>query len=157
MTPLIEKRCPVEQGSEAYQELKDTGAYTVLLEYPSRALITDARCDERSVAIAAQARIRANSKIGCIGAGTFARDTIFPALRKTRGVAMHSVATASGVASESARRLFDFARAVPAGRIASGQRYRRGFRTFPARQPCAICRLPLFPITSRFLWKSRWP
>ena len=39
VAPLIEKRCPVEQGSGAYQELKQTGAYTVLVEYPSRALI----------------------------------------------------------------------------------------------------------------------
>jgi predicted dehydrogenase len=51
--------------------------------------------------------------VGCIGAGAFARGVIFPALRKTRGVALLSVATASGVASESARRLFGFARAVP--------------------------------------------
>ena len=32
VTPLIAKRCPVEQGGEAYQELKETGAYTVLLD-----------------------------------------------------------------------------------------------------------------------------
>ena len=55
--------------------------------------------------------------MSCIGAGSFARAVLFPALRKTRGVALHSVATASGVASESARRLFGFARAVPTAEL----------------------------------------
>src|SRR5713226_4518461 len=39
VTPFLERRCSVEQGGAAYRELKDTGAYTVLLEYPLRALI----------------------------------------------------------------------------------------------------------------------
>ena len=39
VAPFLERRCPVEQGSAAYQELKSTGAYTVLLEYPGRVLI----------------------------------------------------------------------------------------------------------------------
>ena len=38
VAPFIEKRCSVEQGGAAYRELKDTGAYTVLVEYPVRAL-----------------------------------------------------------------------------------------------------------------------
>lgn len=113
LTSLIGKRCPVEQGSAAYQELKRTGAYTVLLEYPARALIT-----MPAPAIEPRAASRAGQtgdlavKIGCIGAGKFARDTVFPVLRKSKGVALNSVATASGVASESARKLFNFARAV---------------------------------------------
>ncbi|HEX3353646.1 MAG TPA: bi-domain-containing oxidoreductase [Terriglobales bacterium] len=114
-TSLIGKRCPVEQGSAAYQELKSTGAYTVLLEYPARALIT---MPPPAVEPREASRIRQTGdldleiKIGCIGAGQFARDTIFPVLRKTRGVALYSVAAASGVASESARKFFSFARAV---------------------------------------------
>ena len=39
VAPFLERRCPVEQGGDAYQELKSTGAYTVLLEYPGRVLI----------------------------------------------------------------------------------------------------------------------
>jgi polar amino acid transport system substrate-binding protein len=56
-------------------------------------------------------------RVGCIGAGNFARDIIFPELRKSTGVALHSVATASGVASESARELFRFERAVQPGEL----------------------------------------
>jgi polar amino acid transport system substrate-binding protein len=112
VTLLTSRRCPFEQASGAYQELKDTGAYTALLEYPERALITmpAPRAEPRR---SPQARRAHSLNIGCIGAGSFARDTIFPALRKSRGVALHSVATASGVASESARRLFNFSRALP--------------------------------------------
>ena len=118
VTPLIAKRCPVEQGGEAYQELKETGAYTVLLEYPSRTLLPmpePVNKDDEKSSRAAQPRASraATLRVGCIGAGGFARDTIFPALRRNRAVVLHSVATASGVASESARRLFHFDRAVP--------------------------------------------
>jgi threonine dehydrogenase-like Zn-dependent dehydrogenase len=96
VTSLIEKRCPVEKGSDAYQELKDTGAYTVLLEYPNRALLPMPALlnDATKSLLAPRAAVSAGSelKIGCIGAGSFARDTIFPALRKNRGVLLHAVA-----------------------------------------------------------------
>ena len=108
---FTERRCPVEQGGAAYQELKSTGAYTILVEYPNRAVIT---MPVRSGDTVPSSTPRGSQlRIGCIGAGSFARATIFPALRQTRGVTLHSVATASGIASESARRLFGFARAVP--------------------------------------------
>ena len=111
VAPFLERRCPVEQGGAAYQELKSTGAYTVLVEYPGRVLIpmpVAAGAAPRSAAAPRAAELR----VSCIGAGSFARSVIFPALRKSRGVALHSVATASGIASESARRLFGFTRAV---------------------------------------------
>jgi predicted dehydrogenase len=109
--PFLERRCPVEQGGVAYQELKSTGVYTVLLEYPGRVLIP-MPVATGAAARAARASSAGELRVSCIGAGSFARAVIFPALRKTRGVALHSVATASGIASESARRLFGFSRAV---------------------------------------------
>jgi predicted dehydrogenase len=112
VTPFIERRCSVEQGGAAYRELKDTGAYTVLLEYPIRALIAMPAVSSDSPQ-SVKARRLEDLRIGCIGAGSFARPVIFPALQRSRGVALHSVATASGVAAESARRLFNFARALP--------------------------------------------
>ena len=83
--PFLEHRCPVEQGGTAYQELKNTGAYTVLVEYPGRVLVP------MPVAAGAAARAACAPRAGelrvsCIGAGSFARSVIFPALRKTRGV-----------------------------------------------------------------------
>jgi predicted dehydrogenase len=110
VSPVLERRCPVEQGGAAYQELKNTGAYTVLVEYPGRVLIPMPAAG--GAARAAAAPRAGELRVSCIGAGSFARAVIFPALRKNRGVALHSVATASGIASESARRLFGFTRAV---------------------------------------------
>ncbi len=112
VAPFLERRCPVEQGSAAYQELKDTGAYTVLLEYPSRALISMPSATMVASESSARAPRPGELKVSIIGAGNFARAVMIPALRKARRVTLHSVATASGVASESARQLFGFARAV---------------------------------------------
>jgi predicted dehydrogenase/threonine dehydrogenase-like Zn-dependent dehydrogenase len=108
VSPFLEKRCAVEQGAAAYQELKDSSAYTVLVEYPVRALISMPPSSASSARVVHPGDLR----VSCIGAGNYARAVIFPALRKTSGVVLQSVATASGVASESARRLFGFARAV---------------------------------------------
>jgi predicted dehydrogenase/threonine dehydrogenase-like Zn-dependent dehydrogenase len=114
---FVERRCPVEQGSAAYQELKETGAYTVLLEYPTRALITMPAATTAAVDSSARASHAGELKVSMIGAGNFARSVMIPALRKARGVTLHSVATASGVASESARQLFGFTRAVQPGEL----------------------------------------
>src|SRR5271165_6031149 len=88
VSALLERRCPVEQGSAAYEELKSTRAYTILLEYPSRALISMPAASGVSSRAARAGELR----VSCIGAGSFARAVLFPALRKTRGVALHSVA-----------------------------------------------------------------
>jgi len=111
VAPLIERRCPVERGGTAYEELKKTGAYTVVLEYPSAPVVRELPSWDTSLKVA-RTPLTDELKVGCIGAGAFARNVIFPVLRKTRHVSLHSVATASGVASESARRLFGFARTV---------------------------------------------
>jgi len=55
-------------------------------------------------------------RVGCIGAGGFARGHVFPNLR-SKGVSLASVGTASGVAAESARKNFGFARAQMPGEI----------------------------------------
>jgi predicted dehydrogenase/threonine dehydrogenase-like Zn-dependent dehydrogenase len=110
VTPLVGERCPVERSATAYEQLKKNGAYTVLVEYP------EARAEKASSAAGTSLQIPAPKngalKVGCIGAGGFARGIIFPALQKVGGVSLHSVATASGVASESARRMFHFAKAL---------------------------------------------
>ncbi len=108
---LLEKRRPAGQGAGAYEGLKRSRAYTVLLGYPSRGFIEmPAPRPVRPQTVPAPARNEL--RVGCIGAGGFARSVLFPALRKARGVRLHAVASASGVAAESARRLFGFERAA---------------------------------------------
>src|SRR5450432_791359 len=85
VSPFLERRCPVEQGSAAYEELKRTSGYTVLLEYPSRALISMPAASAASTWSSSRpARGPGADKlrVSCIGAGTFARSVMFPALRK---------------------------------------------------------------------------
>jgi polar amino acid transport system substrate-binding protein len=110
IAPLLERRFPVAQSESAYAELKSSSAYTVLIEYPPGkpgnpvpqsvpAGITGAKSDPGCI------------QIGCIGAGSFASNVIFPSLRSTKVAVLHSVATASGIASESAKRSYGFTHA----------------------------------------------
>ncbi len=50
--------------------------------------------------------------LGVIGAGTFARTTLLPALKKIPHCEMHTVATSRGVSAEHGQRRFGFARAT---------------------------------------------
>ena len=47
-------------------------------------------------------------RVGCVGAGSFARSVIFPHLRSSAGLILESIATRSGAAAESARKGFGF-------------------------------------------------
>ncbi len=105
---LVERRFPVEQGGDAYAELRRGGAYTVLIQYPaSSESVTRTEIPVHQT----RSRIEGQLRVGCIGAGSFARNIIFPRLQKNQGVTLGSVATASGVAAESARKSFGFANA----------------------------------------------
>src|SRR5262249_659805 len=90
----------------AYAEVRAAGLYTVLIEYPSAseapALIRQASATGSPRGISDQLNV------GCIGAGDFAKNTIFPALRNAKGVVLHSVAAASGIAAQSAAKSFGF-------------------------------------------------
>lgn len=106
--PLVENTYGIEQGTQAYADLRTGKGYTSILQY-------SARKPQRPPAIALPAAASSNSysrlRIGCIGAGGFARDIIFPKLGASSFAIMRSVATASGASSESARRGFGFERA----------------------------------------------
>jgi polar amino acid transport system substrate-binding protein len=109
---LLERQRPIDQAPQAYEEIRQSRAYTVLIRYPGR----DQEAPSASanfIGIAPERTRRAQDgvRIGCIGAGNFARGTIFPNLRKIRGATLETVATASGVAAETARKSDGFKRA----------------------------------------------
>jgi predicted dehydrogenase/threonine dehydrogenase-like Zn-dependent dehydrogenase len=108
---LLQLRYPVEQGDKAYAELRDSGAYTVLIEYLS-ATNAMASASSQIRAAARAPRSSGELRVGCIGAGSFAKNIIFPVLRSTKGVVLESVATASGIAAQSALRSFGFVKAL---------------------------------------------
>jgi polar amino acid transport system substrate-binding protein len=107
---LIQTRFAVSEGGAAYSALKSPGIYTVLIEYPTSEAPAFAS-NPSSERAAKQIKDTAVIKIGCIGAGGFAKNVIFPALRSTKQAVFQSVATSSGVAAETARRSFVFGKA----------------------------------------------
>jgi len=110
VAPLIQCRYSVQEGNRAYAELKSSGAYTVLIEYPSTSFATTVSTASFSP-VAKKVAPKETINIGCIGAGSFAQNVIFPAVRGAMGAVLRSVATGSGVATETALRAFGFAKA----------------------------------------------
>ena len=101
VAPLLEAKYPVENACAGYAHISKSKAYTAIIEY--------ANATDPPRLVSAKRLRSGDLRIGCIGAGGFARSIIFPNLRGARGVGLESVATSSGVAAESARCSFGFA------------------------------------------------
>lgn len=114
LNPLLDLHYPIEQGERAYAELRSGSAYTAILEYP-------AEPEPRSVVPSVEARhvVPGVLRVGCIGAGGFASAHIFPNLKAAKSVKLQSVATASGITAESARRNFGFANTLTPSELLS--------------------------------------
>jgi predicted dehydrogenase/threonine dehydrogenase-like Zn-dependent dehydrogenase len=103
---LVEMRYPAAHAGRAYEDLLAGKGYTAILDYGT------GEPEKETNRPQSLARKRSEKlAIGCIGAGGFAKSTIFPALRADKTISLESVATASGVAAEGARKNFGFARA----------------------------------------------
>ena len=109
---LIEKRYPVDQADSAYAAIRESGSYTALIDY---AVSEPATASASAHTTVRQTRPSGEVKVGCIGAGGFARNIIFPALRSCKGVVLESVATGSGIAAQSACKSFGFSEAKTPG------------------------------------------
>jgi predicted dehydrogenase/threonine dehydrogenase-like Zn-dependent dehydrogenase len=109
VSQLITRRYPVHEAGKAYAALAERKAYTILLEYLQTSHpqpISQSRAEG-----AKRPKTEGMLRIGCIGAGGFARDVIFPVLQQAKGVVLESVASVSGITAESARRSVGFLRA----------------------------------------------
>ena len=105
---LLENKYCVDDAAKAYQELRAGGGYTAILEYPlaeQSAKVAPARV------AASRSEVSGQLRVGCIGAGGFATNQIFPNLKANSRVSLETVATASGISAESARRTTGFLRA----------------------------------------------
>jgi predicted dehydrogenase/threonine dehydrogenase-like Zn-dependent dehydrogenase len=104
--PLLAHRFPVEEGVKAYAAL-ETGIYTGILDYqaPPDFQIPD---KQYGAPRSAQPRPVGKLRVGCVGAGGFARGVFFPHLRSSAGLILECVAANSGAAAESARKGFGF-------------------------------------------------
>jgi predicted dehydrogenase/threonine dehydrogenase-like Zn-dependent dehydrogenase len=106
--PLLAHRFPVEEGEKAYAAVQ-AGAYTAIIDYHASGDVRPAA--KAPLAIAVQTRPKEKVRVGCIGAGGFARGIIFPHLRSTAEVVLESVATSTGAAAVSASTGFGFSSA----------------------------------------------
>jgi predicted dehydrogenase/threonine dehydrogenase-like Zn-dependent dehydrogenase len=105
---LTSVRYPVERGGDAYGNLTN-GVYTAIIDYDAP---TDGAVSKPVAQLPAPVpRASGELRVGCIGAGGFARSMIFPNLQPLKGVIFESVATGSGVVAESTRKGFKFNRA----------------------------------------------
>jgi predicted dehydrogenase len=103
--PLLAHLFPVEEGEKAYAAV-EAGAYTGIIDYHAAGGVRPSLPGHT-----VQPRQNDVLRVGCIGAGGFARGIIFPHLRSAAGVLLESVATSTGAAAVSARTGFGFSAA----------------------------------------------
>ena len=104
--PLLAHHFPVEEAGKAYAAV-EAGAYTGIIDYHAAGDVRPS-LNPSLPAHAVQQRQKDTLRVGCIGAGGFARGIIFPHLRSAAGVLLESVATSAGAAAASARTGFGF-------------------------------------------------
>jgi polar amino acid transport system substrate-binding protein len=104
--PLLAHCFAVEEGEKAYAAV-EAGCYTGIIDYHAAG---DRRPTAKTSppARAAQPRPRDKLRVGCVGAGGFARGIVFPHLRSSAGLMLESVAANTGAAAAAARTGFGF-------------------------------------------------
>jgi polar amino acid transport system substrate-binding protein len=102
--PLLARTFAVADGAQAYAAV-EAGAYTAIIDYHAPAERTPERAPAAPVA---RPRASGTFRVGCMGAGGFARGVIFPHLRSSSAVKLQSVAASTGAAAVSAQSGFGF-------------------------------------------------
>jgi len=106
---LISHRVPIEKGADAYSLIQgDKPFLGVLITYPQKS------ATKKVVEFhAAPAKLKGkNVRLGMLGAGNFARNTLLPALRTMPGIELVGIASASGRAAADLGKRFGFAYAA---------------------------------------------
>lgn len=114
--PLISHRFAIEQGDRAYAMLNAGPALGILLDYPLRPLDDEPRAavlprTEAPIARSPRPSVaspRDRVRIAAIGAGNFARGTLFPLLRRTGRAELHTIVAATGLSADAAGKRFGF-------------------------------------------------
>jgi predicted dehydrogenase/threonine dehydrogenase-like Zn-dependent dehydrogenase len=109
---LLTHRYPIDEAAAAFDLLADEGARSlaILLEYPH---VPDDTADvlpsDPTPAVPAERRARTGSRVGFLGAGSFAQKFLIP-LARTAGLELDLVATSSGLSAVTVAERFAFAR-----------------------------------------------
>jgi len=110
---LLRLQYRIEDGARAYSEIQKSAAYTAILKYDPDRSVDQGKGGSRTAVREKTDVLR----VGCIGAGSFARSIIFPQLRSLKNVQLEVVGTASGATAFSAQKSFGFRRAQSPGEI----------------------------------------
>ena len=109
VAPLITHRFPIESAEAAYQQIverSDPLMLGVVLTYMEQAP------KERRLSLTDRTRKDRLVSLGALGAGNFARNVTFPALKGMNAVELVGLATGSGVSATDAGKRFGFAYAT---------------------------------------------
>ena len=113
--PLISHRFSIDEAPKAYDLItcQSKEAFLgVLLTYPHTPEIEPV---ERKVAIpSAAAEATSEIRVGVLGAGNYAQAVFLPIIKKTGGVELSGIVTASGLSAQQAARKFGFSYAATA-------------------------------------------
>jgi predicted dehydrogenase/threonine dehydrogenase-like Zn-dependent dehydrogenase len=104
---LFENCSPIEEAPAALSDLKDRKQFSCIIKYESNGKLETAR-DELRREPRRVTTLQGKLGVGCIGAGGFASESVFPALRDSDQIEMVSVGAARGASAESARRSHGF-------------------------------------------------
>jgi predicted dehydrogenase len=106
---LISHRFPIEQASSAYDLIESAREpfQAVVLEYPERVHETSSHRLELKATTASGA-----CRVGCLGAGNFARAVLLPTLREVEGVHLDTLCSARGTIAVHAGQRLGFAAAT---------------------------------------------
>ncbi len=102
---LVTHRFPIEEAEQAYKLMDGAEPYLAIL-------LTYAEGPEPPRHGVNVARAASGDGVAFIGFGNYARGVLLPALRKTGGVSLHTVVTATGISAHGAAESFGFARAA---------------------------------------------
>jgi predicted dehydrogenase/threonine dehydrogenase-like Zn-dependent dehydrogenase len=115
--PLISQRFAIEHGDRAYAMLNAGPALGILLDYSTRPLHDELRgaSAPQPAAPARPTARRAGAPlervhVAAIGAGNFARGTLFPLLARNSRVALRTIVASTGLSAHGAAERFGFAK-----------------------------------------------
>ena len=135
LDPLLRVQYRIEDGGRAYSEIQKSGAYTAILKYdPDRSVGQGERNNLATVRKKTDVL-----RVGCIGAGSFARGIIFPQLQALKNVQLDVVGTASGASAFSAQKSFGFRRAESPSEILADANVDAIFILSHHDSPCGPC------------------
>lgn len=115
--PLITHRFPIERAVEAYDLIRGHTKEPflgVLLTYGEP--VEPSLLKERRITYPSEVAPLQEIRLGLIGAGTFAQNTLLPILKRFSGISRLGVASASGVHAAHVARKFGFAYATSEAR-----------------------------------------